>query len=104
MTSTSDTILDVNCWEECGPCTNIGVEELGESFSIKPNPASDILIVQNTTGLRSVVTMFNITGSKVLEESFETETRLDVASMPRGMYIVRVQNGSSESVVRIALN
>jgi len=104
MTSTSDTILDVNCWEECGPCTNIGVEELGESFSIKPNPASDILIVQNTTGLPSVVTMFNITGSKVLEESFETETRLDVASMPRGMYIVRVQNGSSESVVRIALN
>ena len=48
--------------------------------------------------------MFNITGAKVLEESFETETRLDVASMPRGMYIVRVQNGSSESVVRIALN
>ena len=104
MTSANDSILPVNCWEECGPCTNIGVEELGESFSIKPNPASDILIVENTTGLRSVVTMFNITGAKVLEESFETETRLDVASMPRGMYIVRVQNGSSESVVRIALN
>ena len=104
MTSANDSILPVNCWEECGPCANIGVEELGESFSIKPNPASDILIVENTTGLRSVVTMFNITGAKVLEESFETETRLDVASMPRGMYIVRVQNGSSESVVRIALN
>jgi hypothetical protein len=33
----------------------------------------------------------------------ETEARLDVASLPRGMYIVRVQNGLSESVVRIAL-
>ena len=57
-----------------------------------------------TTGLRSVVTIFNITGAKVLEESFETETRLDVASMPRGMYLVRIQNGSTESVIRIALN
>ena len=104
MTSANDSILPVNCWEECGPCSNIGIEEFADAFSVRPNPASDILIVENTTGLRSVVTIFNITGAKVLEESFETETRLDVASMPRGMYLVRIQNGSTESVVRIALN
>jgi len=104
MTSANDSILPVNCWEECGPCANIGIEEFADAFSVRPNPASDILIVENTTGLRSVVTIFNITGAKVLEESFETETRLDVASMPRGMYLVRIQNGSTESVIRIALN
>jgi hypothetical protein len=47
--------------------------------------------------------MYNITGAKVLEQSFDAEARLDVAAMPRGMYIVRVQNGSTESVVRVAL-
>ena len=104
MTNANDSILPVNCWEECGPCANIGIEEFADEFSVRPNPASDILIVENTTGLRSVVTIFNITGAKVLEETFETETRLDVASLPRGMYLVRIQNGSAESVVRIALN
>jgi hypothetical protein len=38
-----------------------------------------------------------------MEENFEANTRLDVATLPRGMYIVRVQNGLSESVVRISL-
>ena len=47
--------------------------------------------------------VYSVTGAKVLEQRLETEARLDVASLPRGMYIVRVQNGLSESVVRIAL-
>ena len=99
----ADTTLDVQCWEECGPCAGIGVEEFDAEFSVKPNPASDLLIIENTTGTRSTVVMYNITGAKVLEQSFDTEARLDVAAMPRGMYIVRVQNGSTESVVRVAL-
>ena len=99
----ADTTLDVQCWEECGPCANIGVEEFEADFSVKPNPASDLLIIENTTGARSTVVMYNITGAKVLEQSFDAEARLDVAAMPRGMYIVRVQNGSTESVVRVAL-
>ena len=99
----ADTTLDVQCWEECGPCANIGVEEFEADFSVKPNPASDLLIIENTTGARSTVVMYNITGAKVLEQSFDAEARLDVAAMPRGIYIVRVQNGSTESVVRVAL-
>ena len=61
------------------------------------------MIIENTTGPRSTVVMYNITGAKVLEQSFDAEARFDVAAMPRGMYIVRVQNGSTESVVRVAL-
>jgi hypothetical protein len=99
----ADTTLGVECWEECGPCAGIGVDELSAEFSVKPNPASDLLIIENTTGTRSTVLMYNITGAKVLEQSFDAEARLDVAAMPRGMYIVRVQNGLTESTVRVAL-
>jgi hypothetical protein len=70
---------------------------------VKPNPASDVLFIENTTGTTSNVAIYSVTGAKVLEQRFENEARLDVASLPRGMYIVRVQNGLSESVVRIAL-
>ena len=38
-----------------------------------------------------------------MSERFENEVRLDVGSLPRGMYIVRVENGLEEKVVRVAL-
>ena len=104
MTSTNDSILPVNCWEECGPCANIGMEEEAASFVVKPNPASDVLFIENTTGTTSNVAVYSITGARVMETTFEAEARLDVASLPRGMYIVRVQNGITEKVVRVVLN
>ena len=70
---------------------------------VKPNPASDVLFIENTTGTASTVAVYSVTGAKVMEQNFESNTRLDVAALPRGMYIVRVQNGLTERVVRIAL-
>lgn len=99
----ADTTLDVQCWEECGPCANIGIEEEAASFVVKPNPASDVLFIENTTGTTSNVAVYSITGARVMEVTFDAEARLDVASLPRGMYIVRVQNGMTEKVVRVAL-
>ena len=99
----ADTTLDVQCWEECGPCANIGIEEEAATFVVKPNPASDVLFIENTTGTSSNVAVYSITGARVMEATFEAEARLDVASLPRGMYIVRVQNGMTEKVVRVAL-
>jgi hypothetical protein len=98
---TSDTTLTIHAWEECG--SSIGFEEAAASFTVKPNPASDVLFIENTTGTTTSVAVYNLLGAKVMEENFEANTRLDVATLPRGMYIVRVQNGLSESVVRISL-
>ena len=100
---TADTTLEIHCWEECGPCAGIGIEEAAADFVVKPNPASDVLFIENTTGTASTVAVYSVTGAKVMEQNFESNTRLDVAALPRGMYIVRVQNGLTERVVRIAL-
>lgn len=98
-----DSTLDVNCWEACGPCaTNIGIEEEATSFVVKPNPASDVLFIEAAAG-ESKVAVYSVTGALVMEQSFDSSARLDVAALPRGMYIVRVQNGSDERVVRVAL-
>ena len=101
---TSDTTLMIHAWEECGGASNIGVEEATASFTVKPNPASDVLFIENTTGTTTSVAVYNVTGAKVMEEKFEANTRLDVASLPRGMYIVRLQNEETDSVIRISLN
>jgi hypothetical protein len=86
---TVDTTLEIHDWEECGTVT-IGIVEADANFVVKPNTASTVAI-------------YSVTGAKVMEQNFEANTRLDVAALPRGMYIVRVQNGMTERVVRIAL-
>ena len=100
---TGDTTLPVFGWNECGPCTNVGISEELTAFTLKPNPASDVLFVENTNGTSSNVFVYSITGALVMSERFENEVMLDVASLPRGMYIVRMENGMEEKVVRIAL-
>ena len=100
----ADTVLPIQCWEECGPCAGIGMEEVTADFIVKPNPASDVLFIENTTGTVSTVSVYNVTGAKVLaDQTFQAEARMDVSALPRGMYIVRIQNGSTERVVRVAL-
>ena len=100
---TQDTTL-LFCFGTCDTaCSSIGIEEEIADFVVKPNPASDVLFIENTTGTTTSVAVYNLLGAKVMEENFEANTRLDVATLPRGMYIVRVQNGLSESVVRISL-
>jgi hypothetical protein len=100
----ADTIVPAFGWNECGPCaTNVGISEELTSFTVKPNPASDVLFVENTAGTSSNVSVYSITGALVMSERFENEVRLDVASLPRGMYIVRMENGQEEKVVRVAL-
>ena len=100
----ADTVLPIQCWEECGPCAGIGMEEVTADFIVKPNPASDVLFIENTTGAASTVSVYNVTGAKVLaDKTFQAEARMDVSALPRGMYIVRIQNGSTERVVRVAL-
>ncbi len=100
---TGDTTLPVFGWNECVPCANVGISEELTAFTLKPNPASDVLFVENTNGTSSNVFVYSITGTLVMSERFENEIRLDVASLPRGMYIVRMENGMEEKVVRIAL-
>jgi hypothetical protein len=100
----ADSTLDVNCWEECGACSGIGLGENAAALSVMPNPASDVLYFENTTGETARVLVFDITGALVRNINVEGEARLDVSAMPRGMYIVRMQTATSEKVVRVALN
>ena len=101
---TADTTLEIHGWEQCGNASTIGIDEATAEFVVKPNPASDVLFIENTTGTASTVAIYNVTGAKVMEQNFEANTRLDVATLPRGMYIVRLQSEDTDSVIRISLN
>jgi len=104
LSGTADTTLEIHGWEQCGNASTVGIDEATAEFVVKPNPASDVLFIENTTGTASTVAIYNVTGAKVMEQNFEANTRLDVATLPRGMYIVRLQSEDTDSVIRISLN
>lgn len=98
----SDSTLAVQCWEECGACDGIGIEEF-DALTVRPNPANDVLFVENLGAEVSTLRLFSITGSLVEERAVSGSVRLDVSALPRGMYFVQLNNGNSERVVRVAL-
>ena len=99
----TDTVLPEYEWNSCSEAS-IGFGENAAALSVMPNPASDVLYFENTTGETARVLVFDITGALVRNINVEGEARLDVSAMPRGMYIVRMQTATSEKVVRVALN
>ncbi len=74
-----------------------GVEEEtleAQTLKLYPNPASDQLYIESDQGI-SQVTVLNIVGSVVMDQSFMNNERveLNISSLRTGVYMIRVDNG-----------
>ena len=66
-------------------------------FKIFPNPAHDKLIVTSSAQLKqTLVTIFNMQGQQRLSAQFENQNtmQLDVSTLSKGIYIVKVKSGN----------
>lgn len=92
-----------DCEEFCG---NVNVnEELESKFKIYPNPVLDELQL-NRGGeviLLSTVTIFDITGKKVLERKLDTPT-IDVSTFEEGMYFLEATINNQKEIIRFVKN
>jgi hypothetical protein len=70
-----------------------------------PNPASDgftVSIASDYAG--SEIGIFNVLGDRVYDARVaQSETRIDLTSFPRGMYLVKVSTGRSAVVEKVVL-
>lgn len=65
---------------------------------VYPNPASNLLNV-NLSGIKgkSEVSLFDINGRQVLRREVNAaNTQLDISTLPTGVYIIRIKNGTKE--------
>ena len=70
--------------------TSIQMNVLERYVSLQPNPASDEATVLSSFGMTGVE-VFDMAGSRVMEKDASgLTTKLDVATLPRGTYIVRI--------------
>ncbi|MBP0903828.1 leucine-rich repeat domain-containing protein [Mariniflexile gromovii] len=76
--------------------TNSLEKKLG--FSIYPNPTSGLV---SFSGLEDIIdiTVFNITGSVLLNSKFTTQ--IDLSSLASGMYFMKVKTANGSSVKRV---
>ena len=85
---------------------NVGISAIENEgfFSISPNPANEILSIkfplQNTkTASRYMV--YNTIGQMLMNGSFaKEETIINISSLAKGLYILKVQNNESLGVMR----
>lgn len=69
----------------------VGIEELESEVKLYPNPVTDILTIENTKG---VVTIMDAAG-KVLNQQFSKGfTSIDFSGYPKGAYFVNISNGN----------
>ena len=76
--------------------SSTGLNEGKSNFSVAPNPTTDILTIQGNTG-NELVSILDISGTTVLTS---TESSLNIAHLPAGIYIVRI-NGMNQKVMKL---
>ena len=72
------------------------------SFDMYPNPVSDMLTVQLPTGTeKAEVSIFDYTGRLVFSKTISSnDNSIDVQSISKGIYIIRVASNAKIGVQR----
>jgi len=72
-----------------GPVNSVS-EELAKKFTIYPNPAHDVLNIDNQNQFDYNITISDLTGKSILKQTAEGNTQIDVSNLPTGMYLVKI--------------
>lgn len=64
------------------------------NIRIYPNPASEMILLENTDNTQLKLSFFDLSG-KLLLSSICSDVPVNISSLPTGLYIVRIENGKS---------
>ena len=70
------------------------ISYFSEFLNIYPNPSNDNITISSPslTGITQL-SIFNVSGKKIIDRQLTVnENRIDISTLPRGVYFVRVQN------------
>lgn len=74
---------------------NFSVDE----FTVYPNPANNVLNINSASGIEKIE-IFDITGKRVLENTSLTNNQLNVSSLNRGVYMLRLEDANGNKTVK----
>jgi hypothetical protein len=86
--------------------TTVEEIKIGDEITIIPNPSKDKITISSSaiTGI-TILSIFNVNGEKVLERQLtDIETQIDISTLPRGVYFVRLQGEKMVEVGKFIKN
>jgi predicted esterase len=87
----------------CQVSTNVNEVLSQNDFTLFPNPATDRLVVTSDSEIESL-TVYDLVGQPVLQKSgFLNSYTLNIADLPRGIYLIKVQTGQKRMVKKVVL-
>ncbi|MBP0904912.1 T9SS type A sorting domain-containing protein [Mariniflexile gromovii] len=84
------------------PLLSVAKSEI-EGLNVYPNPAKDYLTVESSKTKISSVEMYNILGAKVLSNNTLVDNKLNVSSLAKGVYVLKINAESSASTRKIVI-
>jgi PKD repeat protein len=93
----SNCPLDTTSYQIVYSCGVTGIEDRGEGpfWYIYPNPASESITIKFTkSALKDEIQIFNSTGQLTRSISSLGTTKIDIADLPEGLYLIRLKNNS----------
>jgi hypothetical protein len=80
-------------------------EVVSGEFSIYPNPGNGIYSIELENSSNALVTVYDLTGKKILSRSVGTNKQLlDLSSLENGIYMVMVQNETTTITKKIIVS
>jgi len=75
-------------------CTGIGENDLDKQITVHPNPATDAVVVEAKENI-SEVSVYTLSGKLILKnETINKRHAIDVSTIERGLYLLRITTGS----------
>lgn len=68
-------------------------------LAVYPNPATESISVVDQNDAVGHLAIFNLMGRKVREFEFNKNERYSVADLPKGLYLVQVQDKAGKTLV-----
>lgn len=92
-----DVVLDAVCWQSCSACApDISVLELTNQTQIFPNPITGDFVDIQTSNAPHLIEILDATGKRVMQLSISGgSNRIDVTSLPKGVYCMRISDALS---------
>ena len=86
--------IDIGPYEyQMSTLSVIDIAEYNNTFNLFPNPTSNYLIIDSDIINNEVVEILNLAGQKVLQtEINQSNKRIDVLLLPKGMYLIKINN------------
>ncbi len=80
---------------------------VSNNFSIFPNPASDVISIRCSfpMGKETLISIYNMQGQLLLQNKSQQElTNLNIASLSKGVYFIRLESDNTTEVLRFVKN